>query len=239
MAGQGAQVDCQALSERLGLSVERLELPAAVENTEDVDTADMAGAFGAALFVAGGSEGVNFRDDFSPYQGRKRRLEKAAKFASIAVTILLLAVGVYGQSQFWHRSRPLSRLREKYSQDYSQVMMGASLPSRPISTLESTERRIQSVRRGQLSMTGQEGITARLALLLEAFNRCAGATRLEIDSISIISRHMVVTGSTASRQNTLRLRRELQQAGLEITRENSQQRGTRDSFTLTLEPEEG
>jgi len=239
LAQQNRKTDTEALGEILDMPVNYVDIAANTNDSEQDCVVNSALACGAAAVERAAAEPVNFRDDFSPYQGRKKRIEKALKFASISVCVLLLALGVYGQAQFFHRSKPVHQLREKFAQDYSQVMMGDPLPSRPIYQLNSTKRRIESIKRGQLSITGEESISARLTLVLQAFNSCASRTNLEIDSISITTRNITVAGSTSSERNTLELRNALQDAGLAINRETAQSRGGRNSFTFTLEPKEG
>ena len=85
-------------------------------------------------------------------------------------------------------------------------MIGKKLPakSNPVNKLASELRRIRS-KSGQSSIAGEESMSAKLTLVLEAFNKCAAPTNLKIDLISITDKTISIVGSTSNRKNTLKV----------------------------------
>ncbi len=124
-------VDQEQLGEKLGVEVDTLNLTDSVpaEMPDDfVDPVDFAIAWGAGLTHTQPAQRIDFRSDFMPYQGRKRRLEKTLKFASISVTVLLLAVGMHFQAKFWRASKDRSNLNNRFAAEFSSVMRGHKMP---------------------------------------------------------------------------------------------------------------
>ncbi|GAH43505.1 unnamed protein product, partial [marine sediment metagenome] len=119
----------QQLSEKLGIEASGVDLvePAAAGPDILADCAgpvDFAIAYGAALAHSDKTQSVNFRDDFMPYQGKKVRLQKAMKFLSISVGVLMLALGMYVTSQLWLTNKDRRQIRNKSKLDYLAVMPG-------------------------------------------------------------------------------------------------------------------
>jgi hypothetical protein len=236
-------VDYQQLSKRLGIEAGSVDLVAAAVTGPEA-LADCAGpvgfaiAYGAALSHLEKAQSVNFRNDFMPYQGKKVRLQKAMKFSSVSVAVLMLAAGVYFQLQLWQKNKYRSQLYEKFEKQYSAVMFGKKPPpkSNPVKKLEGELKRIENVRKGLLSVTGEESISAKLTLVLEAFNKCAAQTNLNIDSISITTRTISITGDTSSRENTLKLFDAIRESRLEILQQDLDAKGGRDNFSITVTP---
>jgi hypothetical protein len=236
-------VDYQQLGSRLGIkagSVDLIEASAAAPETlaDCTDRVGFATAYGAALSLMEKGRGVNFRSDFSPYQGKKVRLQKAVKFSSISVTILALAAGMWFQMQLWQENRYRSQLHKKLEKDYSAVTFGKKPPAKtdPVKKLEGELRRIESVKKGLLSVTGEQSISAKLTLVLDAFNKCAEQTGLNVDSISITTKTISIAGDTSSRQNTLKLFDAIKGSGLEILQQDLSAKGGRDNFSITIDP---
>jgi hypothetical protein len=73
-------------------------------------------------------------------------------------------------------------------------------------------------------------------MVLEAFNKCAAQTNLNIDSISITARTISITGDTSSRANTLQLFDAIRQSKLDILQQNLDAKGGRDNFSITVTP---
>jgi hypothetical protein len=117
-------------------------------------------------------------------------------------------------------------------------MLGDKLPDKtsPAKKLANELRHIRDVKSGLSSITGEESISSKLTLVLGAFNNCAAATNLEIDSISISERSISVNGSTSSRTNTLKLFEAVSRGGLEILQQSLSAKGARDDFTITVMP---
>ena len=235
-------VNCQQLGEKLDVETRALDLvEIAGANTDRAancdDIVDFAIAYGAALAHSEKAQNVNFRSDFMPYQGKKVRLQKTLKFLSISAAAFCLAVGLYFQMQLLQKNKYRSRLNDKLASQYSSVMLGKKLPAKnPAKELARELRRIKDVKSGQLSVTGKQSVSAKLTLLLDAFNKCAAQTKLQIDSISITAKNISVTGSTSSRKNTLKLFESIKKGKLQILQQNLDSKGGRDNFRISVMP---
>lgn len=235
--------DVQQVGEKLGIEASDIDLITSAEldrqTLADCDTPlDFAIAYGAALALFEKSPTINFRNDFMPYQGKKLRLQKTLKFLSVSVTILLLAVGIYLQVTLLQKNKDRSRLSKELAKHYSAVMLGKKPPVRtsPVRRLAGELRRVKDLKSGQRSVTGEESISAKLTLLFEAFNKSAAPTDLNIDSISVTTRNMTVSGDTSSRSNTLRFFEAVKSSGLDILQHSYALKGGRDSFTIRIVP---
>jgi hypothetical protein len=236
-------VDYQQLSKRLGIEAGPVDLVAAAGPGPEA-LADCPGpvgfaiAYGAALSHLEKAQSVNFRNDFMPYQGKKVRLQKAMKFSSVSVAALMLAAGMYFHLQLWQQNKYRSQLYKKFEKQYSAVMFGKKPPDKtsPVKKLEGELKRIENVKKGLLSVTGEESISAKLTLVLDAFNKCAAQTNLNIDSISITTRTISIAGDTSSRENTLKLFDAIRQSRLEIMQQDLDAKGGRDNFSITVAP---
>jgi hypothetical protein len=172
-----------------------------------------------------------------PYQGKKVRLQKAIKFLSVSISALMLAVGLYFQSQLLQKNKYRSQLREIFQKEYSTIMFGKkpAVKSNPVKKLAGELRRIRDVKSGQLSITGEESVSAKLTLVLEAFNKCAAQTNLKIDKISITSKNITIAGDTSNRKNTLKLLKAIKDK-MVISSERHDSKGGRDTFSITVVP---
>ncbi|MFA5251747.1 MAG: hypothetical protein WC454_04080 [Phycisphaerae bacterium] len=236
-------VDCNQLSNRLTIEVGLVDLIGSAGTTPET-LADCAGpvgfaiAYGAALSHLEKVQSVNFRSDFSPYQGGKVRLQKAMKISSISAVVLVLAAGLYFQLQLWQQNGYRNQLYKKLEKQYAAVMFGKKPPDKtsPVKKLEGELKRVENVRKGLLSVTGEESITSKLTLVLEAFNKCAEQTNLNIDSITISTRTISITGDTSSKENTLKVFDALKESKLEIQQQDLSTKGGRDNFSITVNP---
>jgi len=236
-------VDVAQLGEKLGIESAFVDLAESSDTdpqtlADCADTIDFAIAYGAALSDLERQQGVNFRSDFMPYEGGKIRLQKALRFLSISVMVLVFAAGLYLQLRLLQTNKPRSRLREKFGQQYSAVMPGKELPDKPLKELKTEKRRIENVKKGLLSATGEESVSAKLTLVLAAFNKCASQTDLNIDSISVTTRMIRIVGETSSRKDTLKLRRAIEDSELKIIQDHLGSKGGRDTFSMTVVPKE-
>ncbi len=238
-------VDCGDVGQKTGVEVHPLDL----KQLTGIDAQSLADcddpvhfviAYGAATAFSSKIESANFRSDFMPYLGKKQRLEKFAKLASIAAVILIVAIGVYLQLHLLQRNKYLSQLQNKFSKQYLSVMTGQNkVPSRTseaVGKLKRERRRVLDVQSGGLSATGQESVVAKLTFVLKAFNGCAAKTKLNIDSVSITPKSISVVGDTASKKNTLALFESIKKSGLQILQQNLASKGGRDSFSITVSP---
>ena len=243
VSDSAGSVDVRQVGERLGIETASVDLAQCADTdpqdlTDCADHVDFAIAYGAALSDLERQQGINFRSDFMPYEGRKIRLQKALKFLSISVMVLVFAAGLHLQLQLLQRNKPRGRLREKFGQQYSAVTLGKKLPDKPVNELKGIKRRIESVKKGLLSVTGEESVSAKLTLVLRAFNKCASQTGLNIDSISVTTKMIRIVGSTSSRKNTLKLRRAVEDSELKILQDHLVLEGGRDTFGMTVVPKE-
>lgn len=239
-----ASIDYQQLGEKLGIEVGPVDLAGSAGAEPEVladcaDAVDFAIACGAALAHLEKEQSINFRNDFSPFLGKKLRLQKMLKVLSISVTLLLLALGVHGIAQLLKINQYRDDLRNKLRPDYSVVMLDQKLPGKikeAVRKLGSEKRRIENVKEGLLSVTGEESVSARLTLVLEAFNKCAAQTNLNINSISITTKNIRIEGNTSSRANTLKLFGTIKKCGLDILQQRLSSEGGRDKFSIAVAP---
>ena len=237
-------VNCQQLSEKLGIEtsgIDWLQEAAAESQTmaDCADPADFAIAYGAALAHLEKVQSINFRNDFSPFQGKKVRLQRALKFASYSMVVLMLAVGLYFQLQLLQKNKYRNQLREKLGKEYSAIMLGKKPPAKikdTVKALGTEKRRTESINKGLLSTTGKKSVSAKLTLMLKAFNKCAAQTKLNVDSISITTKAISIAGNTSSRPNTLRLRKEIEKTKLGDLKDSLETKGGRDNFRITIVP---
>ncbi len=237
-------VNHQQLSEKLGIEAGEVDLAEAAAISPDVladcaDKVDFAIAYGAALAGLEKVHSINFRNDFMPYQGRKIRLQKTLKFIGISVVCLAIALGLHFQLQLLQKNRPRSLLRSRFAKQYSDVMLGNKLPAKfkdAVKKLKSEVRRIENVKKGQLSATGELSVAAKLTKVLEAFNSCAAQTNLKIETISISAKTIRIVGDTSSRKNTLKLRKSIEKSRLKILKDTLELKGGRDVFSITVVP---
>lgn len=237
------EIVAQSLRDNTGLDVGQGDLVAmaGVEPSDVSDCSnpvDFALAYGAALALPEKANSVNFRNDHMPYLGKKMRLQKAVRFLSISLTILLLAVGVYFHSQLLREGRYRAALRAKLEPDYLAVMLGEKKLPAPMKT--AVNKLAGALRILKANKTGiggnEELVSAKMTLVLQALNNCARRTDLNIDSITITGKSTVVIGDTSSRQNTLAVHEAMKQAGLELRQNSATPEGRRDSFTIMVEP---
>ncbi len=218
--------------------------PAGAENQIPTDCSgpvDYAIAYGAALTLSEKGHRVNFRDDFSPFQGKKLKTQQALKFAAISVTILLIAVGLFFQAKLMSKNKGNRKLRAKFAQNYSAVMLGQKLdkktkPVEAVRKLRGELGRIRKAKSGLTDIRGEESISSKLTLVLTAFNKCAKQTDLNIKSITIATRDIIITGDTSNRQSTEKFFDTVRKNGLEILRPNYEIKGGRDNFSITVVP---
>jgi hypothetical protein len=173
-----------------------------------------------------------------PYQGGKERLQKAMRVLSIVVSILIFSVGLFFQIRLFEQNRYNRLLYKKLKKDYCAVMLTRECPASgtAVKELSGLLRRIRDVKSGQLSITGQASASAKLTLVLEAFNKCASRVNLNIDSISVGAKSISISGDTSSRGNTLKLFEEIKQTNLDILQQRLDTKGGRDSFNISVRP---
>ena len=231
-------VDKTILSERTSLETADLELLDAARQsyTDGTNKVDFAIAHGAALTLFEKEHNVNFRDDFSPFQGKKIKTLNSLKFAAVSVTVLLIAVGLYFQTQLFNVNRDKKKIHNKFAQEYSAVTL-KKLPDNvsikhAVRDLGSLQRKIEAQTKGL--DTDQTSILSKLKLVLSAFNKCANQTDLNIKMLSITSQNITITGDTSGRQKSITFFDQLRKSGLAVDRPNYNLEGGRDGFSITV-----
>jgi len=237
------KINIQQLGEKLGIEVAKLDLYES-SGTPHQKVADCANevefaiACGAALTNSHKDRCVNFRDDFSPFQGKKVRLQQALKFAAVSVTICLAAVGLYFHTQLYSANKDKSNLRAKFAVNYSAVMLDKlrdDLEMRnAVRHLGEMLRKVEKEKQGLIA--DEKSISSKMTLILAAFNKCAQKTRLNVKTITITTNDIIITGDTPSRQNTMTFFEELRSSGLDILRPNFELKGGRDNFNIIVAP---
>jgi hypothetical protein len=198
---------------------------------------DFAIAFGAAL-PGGEAERVNFRSDHMPHLGKKMRLHNAVLWCSLAVTILVLTLGVYKTTEYLKVKQAREKVMDSFEPKYVAVMRDKGRLPKTIkdglTNLQGLQRRIQQEKNGAGS--DQESVSAKLTLVWLALNSCAAATDLKVESIEISGTRIAVTGNTSSRANTDKVFAAMPTAKLELGPHSYTERNGRDTFTMTLKP---
>lgn len=236
-------VDCRQFSERLGTQATAMDLYqaagiAAQFAADGVDPVDCAIAYGATMAHSEKAHIVDFRSDFSPFQGKKMRLHKALKAAAVSVTILLIAVGLYFQTQLFSANKDKNNLHVKFAKNYAEVTLD-KLPAnatikKAVADLEKLKRRIEAEKKGLIA--DKTSISSKLTLVLAAFNKCSAQTNLNISAITITSNDISIAGDTSSRQNRQKIFDTVRSSGLDILQENYNEKGGREYFSIKVAP---
>jgi hypothetical protein len=233
--------DYRQLGEKLSVETGTIDLceAAGTELQTLADCAnpvDFAIAYGVALSRSQKGRSVDFRDDFSPFQGKKLRLQKSLKFAAASVTVLFIAAGLYFHPELFRANRDISNIRSRFAEDYKDVALERLSDNLTIKDavgkLRGIQRHIEGEKTGPIA--DEKSISSKLALVLMAFNKCAAQTNLNIKSASITTRNISITGDTSSRQNTLKFFNAVRNNGLEISQEDFDSKGGRDSFNISV-----
>ncbi len=239
----GGQVDPQGFGRRVTSQVESCDPIgiAGIEHNEIDDcpnAVDFAVAYGAALSRSAKDASISFRNDHMPYLGKKMRVQKAVRFLSICVTILLLAVGIYFQAHLMRVNRQRAALKEKLEPDYLAVMLNKRrLPLTMADAVKDVQGELRRVTRGKSGeWTDQASVPAKLAQVLRALNTCAKQTDLNVKSITISS-NIVVNGDTKDRSSHRAVLDALEKAGLKAGPGGTTPEKGRIVFTQTFEPE--
>ena len=117
-----------------------------------------------------------------------------------------------------------------------QKLTAKTEPVEAVRKLRSELGRITAAKKGLITIKGEKSISSKLTLLLTAFNKCAEQTNLNVRSITITTRDIIVTGDTSSRQSTLKFFDTLRNNGLDVLRPTFEIKGPRDHFSTTVAP---
>ncbi len=238
------KVNLEQLGEKLGMETASLDLYEASDSPPQMvrdcsNAVEFAVAYGAALTHSHKGHCVNFRDDFSPFQGKKVRLQQALKFAAVSVTIFLAAVGLYFHTQLYSTNKDKGSLRARFAQEYSAVMLDKLRDNvemrNAVRYLGETLRKVENTKQGLIA--DEKSISSKLTLVLAAFNKCASKTGLNVKTITITTEdEIAIIGDTPSRQNTTTFFEELRKSGLDVVRPTFELKGGRDNFNIIVAP---
>jgi len=235
LAGQIQDVDCDSLAEACGLEVQTVDLleisgVETLELTQDMTDTDIAIAYGAALEELTRSRKTDFREDFAPYAGKKRILEKNFRTVSIALTVMLLALGTFFQYQVFMTKRDTATLTQRLESDAKEILGNSPSKLGPIARLKSMYNRLMSG--GGRRAGDEKSVPARLTYLLEAINSTPANINLKINQIRVTNKNMLLRGSTSSRSGTGKL-------FAAINKHPKLKKGTeqmtKDGFVVTIE----
>jgi hypothetical protein len=240
IAGRTETIDYDKLAERTGLKVETIDLPLP-ENADQsalaaqITGADFAIAYGSALSELTKTPKTDFRRDFAPYMGKKLVLQKTLRLISVSLTILMLALGAYFQLKTFRKNKYTSRLEDKMRAEYSAVMLGKKPPAQePIPS--RLRREYTAILKREKGLLGDdESIPAKLTRIFEALNSSPGKIDLNVETIVITAKTIRITGDTNKRSGTLGLFKSFKKKKFKILKETLTQKGTRDTFIVTLE----
>ncbi|MBE3145410.1 MAG: hypothetical protein IMZ61_16035, partial [Planctomycetes bacterium] len=146
--------------------------------------------------------------------------------------------GLYGLMQALQFNKYRAQVRVKFAKEFSAVMFGEKMPNKSKEAarkISTALRRIKEAQKG-FSLTGEEAVAAKLALVLQAFNKCAAATGLNIESVSITDKVITINGETPSPENTLKVFEALKQTGVNVLQQRISTVGGRSTFGVTVEP---
>jgi len=200
------------------------------------DKVQIAIAYGAAVNDLH-NKNLNFRTDFMPYEGKKAQIERALKLISISLIVIVLSLGTYFQMNLIKVKSYQKQVSNKLKTEYEAVMMGSKMDTRlsPVKKLKGELERVKREKKGELGDTGKESVTARLVLVLEAVNKSAKQTDLNINMINITSRSISLVGDTSGRRQTLNFNNALK-TKMNVEKQNYELKGSRDTFNFTLSP---
>ena len=237
-------IDAKKAGEETGFTAEHLNLsqvmePVTAGMTESPDPVDFAIACGAALGHLTKTR-VDFRQDFMPYQGKKLLLEKTLKTLSISVTLMLLAVGLYFQLRLYKASHYQNQQRQNMQNEYVAVFGKAPSSGKDVlSNLKREAIRVEKVKRGQLSASGEASVSALLTYVFEALNDAPPQVQMNIDYVTVGAKSIIISGDTASRDNTIALFNAIDaHQHLKTSQQNYEFKVNRDQFRVTILPEE-
>ena len=231
------------MTEETGLAAELIDLrqvmdPVTAGMTESPDPVAFAIACGAALGHLTKTR-TDFRQDFMPYQGKKLLLEKTIKVLSISVTLMLLAVGLYFQLRLYKANSYLNTLHKNLQTEYAAVM-GKLPPSDKtvqsiLNTIKSEQIRVEKVKSGQLSVSGEAAISAMLTYVIEALNSAPPQVQPNIDYITVAAKSIIMAGDTANRDATLALINAIDaHQHLKVSQSSFDFKSNRDQFRFTI-----
>ncbi|HSV27770.1 MAG TPA: hypothetical protein VLH60_07740, partial [Sedimentisphaerales bacterium] len=235
------RTDLALLRQRLGVPVDPFDLMTAAGFTpaivdQPLEPLAVAAACGAAMGDFIKSRRADFREDFSPYLGRTRIVDKTVKAISLALTFIVVAVGIYLQLRLFVINRDRQLLADTIAPDYRAAMHTQNVPplSEAVNRLNSELRAVRGLKAGML---GQETVTGLFTNFLEAANALPRSVDLQLNSIRVTPRAITLSGSTDRPENTLALLKKVGDSPYLASENLTQQfKNGRDEFGVTILP---
>lgn len=237
-------MNVQTIGEATGFAAEPIDLvkvmePVAAGMTEHPDPVDFTIACGAALGHLTKTR-IDFRQDFMPYQGKRLLLEKTLKMLSISVTLMLLAVGLYFQLRLYRANSYLNALHQNMKTEYMAVFNKPPQNEKEVlSNLNREAIRVQKIKSGQFSASGEAAVSALLTYVVESLNSAPPNVQVNIDYITVGARSIMIAGDTPSREATIALFNAFDAyQHLKTSQPSYDFKGGRDQFKVTILPKD-
>ncbi len=240
-------------TERMAQAVHRPVHPVAVADLLPLAPAEMLDADPVGLLAACAAapaprlKQADLRSDFAPFLGKRVRVQRFLRVAAIALMILFCLLAFEFRRQAQTYKQHAGALWSKLEVDYEQAMMGKK-PSEGEAPHKYLDRVLRGMKKDSRNVGDEDSIPARLTYILEAVNQAMGAEEtqnpnaidLQIQSLSLTTRTMKLTGTTGSRTQTMSLLNALSShPRLNKVAETMFADGTRDGFTVTVELKKG
>jgi len=241
---QQGRVDFNLVHRRLGIDVTQFDLAAAAGFPpalmgQGVEPLALAVACGAAMADFSKGRKADFRADFSPYLGRTLVIDKTIKAICLALTFIVIALGLYFQLKVFSVRSDRRALANSIALDYKAAMHTEKVPpiSQAVTKLTSELRAVRDLKSGMLTAQGQATVTTLLTRLLEIINTLPASVDLQLNQIKITPKAITLDGSTNRPDSTIAF---LQKVGaspyLSYSNVNQQFRNGRDEFGVTILP---
>lgn len=241
LIGQTGRVDTEQLAARTGMAVS-VETPAqqlgqTIADDGDLTCGQLLIAYGAAL--AGRTKGrpADFRRDFMPYEGKRKIMEGSLRLISIAVTVLLVAVGAFFQFKTFRMKSYSRQLQQKTVDQYKLMYTTAPKSGASILTyLKRNYKNVQSEKGTGPSAGDMTSPPVKLTTFLEVVNRLPNTVDVQIESMKVTTKSMKVKGSTNARSSTNALLAGIKDSKSLTLSSQQIQPGQRDGFDITIDP---
>ncbi|MFI4911457.1 MAG: hypothetical protein ACIAQZ_07295 [Sedimentisphaeraceae bacterium JB056] len=202
----------------------------------DSTDADISHAIAAAASMAPFSKKlIDFRQDFAPYQGKKRIAEISLRMLTLALAILICVFAFNHTVDMLKIKSNIVKVEQRTEEEYSSAMKGKSMPDKGVLILKGEVNKLRRINSGEES-GDDNSISSRLQYVLEAINSTPPDINLEINSITVSEGMMRIDGSTNSRANTQKMLAAIDNhKKLKRAQESLQQNGAVDSFSVNID----
>lgn len=242
--GDAATVDIDLLSSRTGLGIQIQEPPESLTQTlnagDGVAPHEMMVAYGAALAAVGRGHKTDFRNDFMPYQGRRKVLEGSLRLVSISAAVFLAAVALFFQLKAFRINRDVSKLQTKLVKEHKAVTFGKS-PIRGMSVTSSLNRELTRAIQMETGVGSgdDKSVPSKLTFFFEALNKTPKSVDINIRQVTVTERSMTVKGDTNSQSGTMSMVNQIKKdPRITINGERYSTSANRYTFQFNVEPKQ-